>query len=266
VRRLVTCLVLLCATPAHAQFDVHYRGTQDVGGKEVSVTAQFAVEKGRVAVIMKGAHASRMLFLEKEKVLRLVDDDGKTYVDLDEKTLSTLGGGAMSQMEEQMAKMPPEQRAQTEQMMQGLMSSVKTPEPDHYVWTQEKQTVHGYDCTRVDVMQGEVKRAEYWGTTSSDFKMKDDERATMLAMQGYLRSQMIQVIPGGAEAPRAFQWDTSVDGYPLISRCFEGDRRILDLEYESLDRAPLAADLFKVSGYKKGDLSGGGKNAKKHGH
>jgi hypothetical protein len=268
VRRLLTCLALLCATPAHAQFTVHYHGTQDAGGKDMRCTAQFSVEKGRVAVVMKGAHASRMLFLEKDKVLRLVDDDGKTYVDLDQKTLSATGGGdAMSQMEQQMAKMTPEQREQTEKMMQGMMAAVKAPEPDRYVWSQEKQTVHGYECTRVDVMQGDVKRAEYWGTPSPDFKMKDEEHATMLAMQAYLRDQVIQVIPGSGEGARAFQWDTSVDGYPLISRCFHGDHATLDLQYESLDHAPLASDLFKVAGYKKQEFGGAAsKGSKKHGH
>ena len=41
--------------------------------EEGPATAQFSVEEGRVAMIMKGARSSRMLFLEKEQVLRIVD-------------------------------------------------------------------------------------------------------------------------------------------------------------------------------------------------
>jgi hypothetical protein len=81
----------------------------------------------------------------------------------------------------------------------------------------------------------------------------------MLAMQGYLRSFMIGVSTGGGEggSSRAFQWDTSVDGYPLISRCFDHGDTTLDLRLESSDRKPLAKDLFEVpSGFKKRDLMG----------
>jgi hypothetical protein len=99
--------------------------------------------------------------------------------------------------------------------------------------------------------------------------MSADERATMLAMQGYPRDYTIQVMPAGGNdnSPRAFQWDTNVDGYPLISRCFSGDKMTLDLHFESIDRKPLASELFQVpSGYKKEDLGGmEHKGGKKHG-
>jgi hypothetical protein len=259
-------LALLCAAaPASAQFNTYYSGTERKNGTSVPATAQFSVEKGRVAVIMKGSRSSRMLFLEKQGVLRVVDDATKTYFDLDKQTA---GSNPMDQMEKQLAQMPPEQRKMAEQMMQGAMGSAK-PKPTTYVWTKEKQSIKGYDCTKVETMVGDEKRSEYWGTTSADFKMTPDERNTMLAMQGYLRNFMISVQGGeGDGSSRAFQWDTSVDGYPLITRCFDHGDTTLDLKLDTFDRKPLGKDLFEVpSGFKKQEFMGadgmGGKKAKR---
>jgi hypothetical protein len=248
-------LALLCgAAPASAQFNTYYSGTERKDGKSVPATAQFSVEKGRVAVIMKGFRASRMLFLEKQGLLRVVDDATKSYFDLDRQAMEN--GGEMDEMQKQLAKMPPEQRKMAEQMMQGAMGAAK-PRPTTYVWTKEKRTIKGYECTKVECMVGDEKRSEYWGTTSADFKMTPDERNSMLAMQGYLRSFMISVRGGEGGSSRAFQWDTSVDGYPLVSRCFDHGDTTLDLNLETFDRKPLAKDLFEVpSGFKKQDFMG----------
>ena len=87
-------------------------------------------------------------------------------------------------------------------------------------------------------------------------------------MQGYLRSFMIRVKGGeGDGSSRAFQWDTSVDGYPLVSRCFDHGDTTLDLRLESVDREALDKNLFDVPpGFKKQDFMGadgmGGKKGK----
>ena len=265
MRRLTPAVLalLLGAAPAFAQFTTAYSGKQLVDKKWVPATAQFSVEKGRVAAIMTGSRSSRMLFLEKEGVLRVIDDATKSYLDLDQKTMSQLGAGGdeMEKMKKQMESMPPEQRKMAEQMMGSVMGSVKTRPPTTYVWTKEKQTIKGYECTKVECMVGEDKRSEYWGSTSADFKMSNDERSTMLAMQGYLRNFLITVSMGpgaGDGQSRAFEWDTSQDGYPLITRCFAHGDTTLDLYLQTIDHKPLSKDLFETpDGYKKQDLMGG---------
>ena len=255
-------IALLGAAPASAQFNTFYSGTERKEGKTVPATAQFSVEKGRVAMVMKGSRSTRMLFLEKEGALRVVDDATKTYFDLDRQSIQ--GAGATGEMEAQLAKLPEAQRKMAEQMM-GAMASVK-PKPTTYVWTKETQTVKGYSCTKVECMVGDEKRSEYWGTTSEDFKMTPDQRATVLAMQDYLRGFMIGVSSDGGS--RAFQWDTSVDGYPLITRCFDHGDTTLDLELEGFDRKPIDKDLFVTSGYKRQDFMSAegtrGKKGKQH--
>jgi Domain of unknown function (DUF4412) len=260
-RGFLVALPLFFAAPAWAGFNAYYEGTVVDQGKTVPAKAQFSVEKGRVAAIMKGAKSYRMLFLEKEQDLRLVSDDDKTYVDLDKKALESMHGDVsaeLAKMQSQMAKLSPEQRAMAEQMMGQAMSSAAVQPEDVYVQSQEHQTIRGHDCTRVDVMQGTTKRAEYWGSTDDEFVMTKEERTTILAMQSYLRNYLLQMRTDGEDGTsmRAFRWDTRTDGFPLITRCFRGDQATLDLHLIASDKKDLAEDLFKApSGYKKRDLA-----------
>jgi hypothetical protein len=252
--------LLLLATPAFAQFSAYYEGTQIVDGKEHPVTTRYSVEPGRAVAVFHGLQDYRMIYLEKDGLLRIVDDTQKSYVDLDRKSLDQLGGGAFAQAQAEMAKMPAEQREMMEKMMGNAMAKQATPVT--YVWTKDHQTVKGYDCTHVDIMRGDVKRAEYWGTTSPDFKFDEREKQTMMGMGRSLNSMSIMAQTGGPGGEtRPFQWDSSTDGYPLISRCFDGDVKTLDLQLSHFDRKPLDDELFKTAGYKKQDMSGmeGGK-------
>jgi hypothetical protein len=267
ISTVMAVALLCCASSARAQFTTRYSGTERRDGKSVPATAQFSVEKGRAAMIMTGSRSSRMVFLEQQGVLRVIDDGTKSYFDLDQKMTQDpgAGGGPMAQMEQQLAQMPPEQRKMAEQMMKGSMAAMK-PTPTTYVWTKEEQTIQGYACTKVECMVGDDKRSEYWGTKSPDLKLTDDERNTMLAMQGYLRSFTIHVAPAGGGEGRAFQWDTSVDGYPVITRCFDHGDTTLDLRLDSVDRKPLAKELFETpAGFKRQSVMDGGATGGKRG-
>jgi hypothetical protein len=249
---LTPAIVVAAAAPAGAQLNTYYRGTVREGGKYVPATAQFSLEPGRVAMILRSGTTRRMLFLESEQVLRMVDDTRGSYADLGAMSGQPANPSAqLAEMQRQLDRLPPEQRAMAQQMMQSTMGAAQ-PAPDTYVWTTERKTIAGYDATRVEVMQGSVKRAEYWGTKSADFRMSDAERKTMLAMQDYLRNYIIMVTPAGGGEARAFQWDTSVDGYPVLSRCFKDGEMTVELQLDSLNRKPLAGDLFAIpSSYTK---------------
>jgi hypothetical protein len=250
---LIAVSLLALASPLAAQLTTSYAGIQRDGGKEVPATAVFAVEKGRVAMIMTGTQSARMLFDEKAQVLRIVLDDQKSYVDLDKDWHKNNDAtAAMAGMQKQLEQMPPAQRAMAEQMMRGRMGGMTQAPPQlEYVWTNDKQKIAGYDCTRVEGMRGPAKVTEYCGSTSDDFKLSDVERQTVLAMQGYLRDFTIAV-KDNDNSMRAFQWDTKVDGYPVLTRCLKDGKVTLDLTLQSVTRKPLADSIFAVpSGFKK---------------
>jgi hypothetical protein len=247
MRLTLSALSLCLARPVAAQFTTTYAGTQTVGGKQVPATAKFAVEAGRVAMIMTGERGGRIVFDQKAQVLHMVSDQEKSYFDIG-------AGGPAEMMQKQLEKLPPEQRAMAQQMMQSAMPSTSTP-PFTYVWTKDTKTVAGYQCTIVQAMHGDSKVSEYCGSTSPDFKLSDAERGTVLDMQRYLRNFTIMVRTPD-DATRAFQWDTSVDGYPVITRCFRDGVMTLDLTLQGVSRAPLPAELFDIPhDYRKIDLA-----------
>jgi hypothetical protein len=255
----------LSARVAGAQLTTTYSGTERDDNRDVPASAQFSLEKGRVAMIMKGTRATRMIFDQKAEVLHIVMDENRTYFDIT-KANAAAGDpmGMMAQMQKQLESLPKEQRAMAEQAMKAAMgggaAAGNQPPPLTYVWTKDIKSVMGYECTRVEGMRGDDKVTEYCGSTSNDFKMSDAERQTMLEMQGYLRNFLIGVRDGN-DSMRAFQWDTSVDGYPVITRCFRKGVMTLDLQLASVHRNRIPDDLFKIpSGYRKMDMSmpGGG--------
>jgi hypothetical protein len=252
--------IAIAAGPARAQLTTFYKGVQRDGQKESPATAQFSVEQGRVGMIMKGSHSSRMLFLEREQVLRMIDDDSKTYFDLSQSSQQGPGAAAIANFQKMLDQMPPEQRKMAEGMMQKSLGGTAQESPTVYVRTNEKKTISGYETTRVEARRGDAKVSEYWGTTSSDLKMSPAERQTMLTMQGYLRNFLITVRSADGGGLRAFEWDTSVDGFPVITRCFRGAETTLDLTLESFHRKPIPDELFALGpDYKKMTMPGVGR-------
>ena len=251
MRSILLALAVCLARPVAAQFTTTYAGTQIVGSKQVPATAKFAVEAGRVAMIMTGAQGGRIVFDQKAQVLHVISDDEKSYFDIG-------AGGPAEIMQKQLEKLPPEQRAMAQQMMQSAMPAASAPQLT-YVWTKDTKTVANYPCTFVQGMHGDTKVSEYCGSTSPDFKISDAERGTVLDMQRYLRNSAIMVRTSD-DATRAFQWDTSVDGYPVITRCFNDGVMTLDLTLQSVSRTPLPGELFDIPReYKKIDLASMGR-------
>jgi hypothetical protein len=83
MRRLSIALAIgVSAAPAQAQLTTTYTGTQLVGDKQVPATARFAVEQGRVAMVMTGGRGGRMIYDAKNQVLHVIMDGDKSYFDI----------------------------------------------------------------------------------------------------------------------------------------------------------------------------------------
>ncbi len=262
---VVVAAMALGAAPASADLNVVYKGTESFGDKPTPAEARCSIAKGRAVMVQKGSMRARMVFLQKEGVLRVIDDSQRTYVDMDRAMMDDMSGMAASakaQMDEGMAKLSPEQRKMMESMM-GQRLQQAAPVADKFVRSDETATIKGYPCTRVDVMRGPDKKAEYWGTLSKDFQMSADEKQTLTDMQAFMAGFVNSMTPltgKGAGGVRGFQFDAAVAGYPIVTRCFTNGKKILDLTMDSFDRDAAPDSLFALpKGYTKQDLSGLGK-------
>ena len=242
-------ITLLAAAPASAQISAYYRGTERVGTRAVPATAQLSLEKGRVAITVKGAHPFRMILIEKDETFRIIDDVDRTYLDVES------GGDdeVMSDVEKELAEMSKDDQKLFRQTMAQALGS---PSKVAYVVSKDSTRVTGVPCTRVDVLHDGVKKGEYWSTTADAYKIGDGERATMRLMNESLRNALAIVQGNGGSGVRAFEWDTSKAGFPLITRCIDGQVVSFDLTLWAFDRKPLVDAWFKVpKGYRKTEMS-----------
>ena len=249
---LITLALCGAAAPVGAQFTTTYTGVQHVNDKDYPATAIFAIENGRIAMILTGAKHVRMLFDDMERpALDPIADltkDSRAAMD---------PSGQLAQMQKQLDALPKEQRAMAEGMMKQAMAGMaQGQEQLVYNWTTDKLKIAGYDCTRVEGIRGDQKVTEYCGSTSDDFKLKDSERQTVLDMQGYLRNFLIMV-KSDDQSVRAFAWDTKTDGYPVLSRCFANGKMTLELTLATVSRKGPTDDQFKIDGFKKMEMPKG---------
>lgn len=257
---MVVLTLCAVAATAGAQFTTTYTGVQRDGGKEYPATAIFAVEKGRIAMILTGSKHTRMLFDDKAQVIHMVMEDEKQYFDIDKDLRAAMDpSGMMAQMQKQLEALPKEQRAMAEQMMSQAMGRGGGGAPQLvYNWTNDTQTIGGYECTRVEGMRGSEKVTEYCGSTSQDLKMAEADRQTVLDMQPLLRNFTIMVTSTD-DATRAFAWDTNTDGYPVLTRCFAKGQMTLELKLATVTRTGPTDDQFSLAGFKKMDIKSMGR-------
>ncbi len=235
--------VAAMAPPARAELNARYRGVDRMSGMEVPATAQLSVGPDRAALSIKGSATVRILFWEDTGTLRIVDDTKKTYVDLEQCAGPAAGGAAMMSEIEGLTS---EQRQMADDMIKQSAESDRGTSQPEYVWTKRAQKVLGYDCTVVEVNEGGEKRAEYCGCKSKDFEITEAERAIVRAMQTCLGSFLMTVKPFEGATAGAFRWDSSTDGFPLVSRCLEDQKIVFDVTMESFDRKKLSDDLFSL--------------------
>jgi hypothetical protein len=238
-------LLMLVSLSAHAELTVNYKGTFYEGGKDVPATAFMSYTGDRVAMGMASpTRRYRMIFDVRSDLLTLVDDSNLTYVEMPGGIANTM----QAQMKAQLDRIPPAQRQMAEQMMRNMPGAAAQPvEPDTYVRTTTSEERHGYTCTWVMIMQGQVKRAAYCGSSSPDFALSGQERAAAVGFAHALGNSSILVRDteqGGLM--RMFEWDSQKEGYPIVTQCFRGERVNVNLEFASSSRDQPPKELFDI--------------------
>src|SRR5262245_47515581 len=127
-------------------------------------TYQVQIEKTRMRADMASAGGRKqvVIFDGNAQVLRLIDDEAKTYNEITKADVDQLAAqmsGAMAMMQQQMANMPPEQRAQMEAMMRGRGLAPGGAPKTEYVKTGTDK-VGKWTCTKYDAMRGGTKTME----------------------------------------------------------------------------------------------------------
>lgn len=223
-------------------------------GKESSSTTY--AQDGHMRVENRpGDHT--MIF--KDDAIYSVDDKDRSYYVMDRAAMQKMAAQinpALKQMQEQMAKMPPEQRAQMERMMGGMPGMAK-PSTQEIRKTSRTDDVAGNACTYVEVLEDGVLADEMCVAPAGALKGSKDLMDAAMKM-----SALVQDMLGSIDAPwlkdtidRQAQNYQKIGGVPLRARHFENGKAVSESTLTSIRTEAVPASMFAVpAGYTKKDM------------
>jgi len=257
---VVTATILTAATAGAADGILI---TQKMTSSSGTVTTtQVQIDKMHMRAEGSGASGRKqtIIFDGTAQVMRMIDDEAKTYSEMTKDDIDRLSGqmsGAMAQMQEQIKNMPPEARARMEEMMKGrgmpAPGSAATPVEYKKVGT---DTVGKWTCDKYEGWRGAEKVSEYCtitpdalGFTTNDFEVTRQmaEFFSKLVPQG--AEQMFRV---GSNAANGFS------GVPARMITFKNGAQDMVSELTGVTRQNFPEATFAVpAGYQKREMMGG---------
>ena len=182
----------------------------------------------------------------------------KTYMVLDKATMEQLGkqiSEAMEQVKEQLAKLPPEQRAQMEQMMgiqTGRRRTVKWEV--EAVDTGKSDKVEGRACRIWDVKRNGKLDDQLCVVPYSSLPGKEDFQAAFREFRARCSRRWARICPSFAGMMSSeFSALAKVNGFPVRTRSYENGRLAEDEQLVKVWREEsIPASMFEVpAGYKQ---------------
>ena len=211
------------------------------------------------------ADSAGRVTLIKGDTLYFIDDKEKSYVVFDKATMQQLAeklNAEMAKIKEQLASLPPEQRAQMEQMMGGAMGGAMDGD--------KKWTVDATDTGKSDKVDG--RACKLWNITRNG---ELDEQVCVVpytALPGkedfqkvfasFARSfeEMAKSIPMFAgKMDNEFSAQAKTNGFPVRRQAFVGDN-LSDVEslVKTWREEAIPASMFEIpAGYKQKQMQMG---------
>ena len=254
-KSMLLVAALLCATAASAGVRIE-TVTRDIKTQVADGGAQIVlVQDGMVRV--NNANKANGVIL-KNAMFYVLDDQKKTYMEMDKATIKKTAdqaGAAMKQMQEQLEKMPPEQRAQMEKMMGANMPGMMSGKKDTYEVkdTGKSDTSEGRKCRVWTLLKNGTVHEELCVVPFASLPGKEDFEKTFKELaEGF--AGMASGLPGVGDSIKA---RNAINGYPVRVRSFDdaGNPRGTETVLTKWVEESLPGATFEIpAGYKKKDL------------
>jgi hypothetical protein len=257
MKRIASILVASCI--AHAASAGVYVETvlHDIKTNTTELSQKMYVQNGAGRFVDPEGRSS----IIKGDTMYIVDEKEKSYMVLDQATMEQLGkqlNAKMEQLKEQMAKLPPEHRAQMEQMM-GIQA-----DGEAFKWeveavdTGKSDKVEGRACKIWDVSRNDKLDDQLCVVPYSSLPGKEDFQSTF---RGFAKvfENMGKSIPSFAGMMNSeFSALAKVNGFPVRTRSYDNgrlgdDERIVKVWREET----IPATMFEVpAGYTQKKMPG----------
>lgn len=226
--------------------------------------ARILVDGSKIKMTGFDEGAGEVIFDGKSQEMTVVNHKEKSYFELDREAIEEMSakiGGAMAEMEAQLAKMPPAQREMMEKMMKDKMpgQAKKLPEPT-IKRTGESDTVAGYEAERVDLLTPAGETHELWIVPWDELKGSEGISDAFTGMSQLFDKMMSAFSQGPMGGMISEQMKTgwldqmhSLGGFPVKTRELNRAGKVVsETALEGVDERELAASEFKApKGYKR---------------
>ena len=220
------------AMPSLADSILEFQTTEFGGGQPIVGTVQVSTSGSdtRIEIIsVSSGEAGGMIYRGEKKEMIILDHAQGVYMTIDQQQINAMAaqvGAAMSQMQEALAAMPPEQRALAEQMMQQQFPAQPAERsPDTINDLGSHGEVAGIACRNYEVIRDGLKVREICVSDWDDIQGGQETANAIKAVADFFE-EMRQAVSdaGGMEAfgrqQELFEHMKEVDGYPVLYRDF----------------------------------------------
>jgi hypothetical protein len=200
---------------------------------------------------------SVMIF--KDDVIYNVNKKDRSYVVMDRASMKRMAdqlNPALKQMQEQLAQMPPEQRAQMEKMMGGRMAGMMKDEPQEIRKTARSGKASGHACSYVEVHQAGELTDELCVVPAHALKGSADLLASAKKMSALMKEMFSNLDAPWLKDMASKHADyEKIGGVPVLTRHFADGKAAHETALQSIRSEALAGSLFEVpAGFAKKEM------------
>ncbi len=255
-KHLIGCSLLMFAGSIHAG-TVMEMINRDLANKRETVATTYA-QNGRMRIEQGSAQDTFAIF--RDETIYTFDPKEKTYLAMDRATMQRLASQlnpALKMIQEQMANMSPEQRAQMERMLGNKLPGSQKESNEEVRKTSRTGTAAGHSCAYSEILQDGMLQTEVCVVPVGSLK-GGKELFEVATKVGALVKDMMAAVDSPwikQMVNREMQNFERLGGVPVISRTFDQGEPLHEAMMKSIRTETLADTLFDIpSGYKKQDL------------
>ncbi len=262
---LVACLCLITLTglaQSGTELKIEHR---DLTADAPPATTTLKIDDGVLRVHQLNQPNEDLLFRAPAETVWLIDHGKKQFHKLTKGDLDGLAdqvAGALAQVQEQLAALPPEQRAMVEKMMAsqmpgGMPGSAAPAQTGRWEKVASGETVGRWTCDRYRYTVGDVSQREVWIAPMASSGVDPAAWTTMTKLGDLFKGfaeKMPMVIPKGQIDPAA--WDLPPDlrtsGFPVKFVEFTNGLPSSETRFASIEAVSFPPETFALpEGYRE---------------
>ena len=263
---LLAVAPLPAAPPAANPGIVYQLEVREVGaaGEPMTMTTSIEGENLKIEVPpQNGQGRTDMIFRGDRREMIMVNHGARRYVVMDEATIKQMTAqlsSAMSQMQEMLKNVPPEQRAAMEEMMRGRgMAMPSQQAPSELRRTSESGTQSGYAAVKYQIVRDGTVERDLWVTEWANIEGSAEARPAFERMASFMQELMAGLTEiVGDMGQDSFRHMSEMNGFPVLTVEYDDDGQPeMETRLLSASEQTLPATAFEPpSGYTRQSIGG----------